>query len=165
MSGVTELPGHVDVEVVPADPADADAIRRLDGLTPATARLVDVELAAPDRCAVVARAHGEVVGYAAATCPVRADHLDEAEILDVVVAPAWRRRGIGARLVNSLLVRLWARGLRTATLEVREGNAAALALYRRLGFAVAGRRPGYYPDGEAAVIMSRRHEGPEGRPD
>lgn len=47
-------------------------------------------------------------------------------------------------------------GASAATLGVRAGNTAARALYRRLGFTYEGPRPGYYPDGEDAVIMWRR---------
>ena len=42
------------------------------------------------------------------------------------------------------------------TLEVREGNAAAIALYERQGFTSAGRRPGNYADtGDDALVMWR----------
>jgi hypothetical protein len=37
---------------------------------------------------------------------------------------------------------------------VRPGNASAHALYRRLGFALTGRRPGYYRDGGEALVLS-----------
>jgi ribosomal-protein-alanine N-acetyltransferase len=142
----------------PAAASDVASIRALEDLSPVTARLLEHELGAPGRCAVVARVRGEVVGYAAATC-----HLDETEILDVVVARPWRRQGIGARLVTELLAVAWTHGARAATLEVAEGNVAAQALYRHLGFSVEGRRPGYYPDGEAALIMWRRER--DGGPD
>jgi len=46
-------------------------------------------------------------------------------------------------------------GGETVTLEVRERNTPAIALYRGLGFSVAGRRPRYYGDGEDALIMTR----------
>jgi len=55
-------------------------------------------------------------------------------------------------------------GTRLATLEVRAGNVAAQALYRRYGFRVVGRRPKYYNDNhEDALIMTVvwRKEGAE----
>ncbi len=74
---------------------------------------------------------------------------DEAEILTLAVAPAARRRGVGARLVREGADAAAAQGAARLFLEVADDNAAALALYARAGFAEAGRRPGYYtrPDG------------------
>ncbi|MET0429646.1 MAG: ribosomal-protein-alanine acetyltransferase, partial [Microvirga sp.] len=48
------------------------------------------------------------------------------------------------------------RGARIVFLEVEEGNAPALALYRRLGFREVGRREGYYarPDGTRAAALT-----------
>jgi ribosomal protein S18 acetylase RimI-like enzyme len=41
-------------------------------------------------------------------------------------------------------------------LEVRDGNAAAIAMYERFGFRVIGRRRGYYqPSGADAIVMRR----------
>jgi ribosomal-protein-alanine N-acetyltransferase len=45
------------------------------------------------------------------------------------------------------------RGAERATLEVADSNGAALALYGRLGFQRAGRRPAYYRNGEDALIL------------
>lgn len=79
----------------------------------------------------------------------------ELQILNVATASAFRRRGVAARLLEQALSSCAARGLDSAWLEVRAGNAAAIALYRRFGFVVAGRRPAYYPDGEDALLMGR----------
>lgn len=140
------------VRIEQATIADADAIRRLDGLDEVSARLLVHDLARDDRRCLVARVGGEVVGYAAATC-----YLDEAEILDVAVASTWRRRGIATALLTRLDAELRRHGVSAITLEVRESNLGAQALYRHLGYAVEGRRPGYYRDGEAALIMWRWH--------
>ena len=50
------------------------------------------------------------------------------------------------------------RGLRELYLEVAEDNAAAQRLYRALGFATVGRRPGYYarPEIEAVDALTLR---------
>ncbi|HEX8149437.1 MAG TPA: GNAT family N-acetyltransferase [Pyrinomonadaceae bacterium] len=53
------------------------------------------------------------------------------------VVPAWRRRGLGRRLMSELLARARAYGLRQLTLEVIEGNTAALRLYEGAGMRVA----------------------------
>ena len=82
--------------------------------------------------------------------------LDEGEITRVAVHPRSRRRGIGRELIVRLLAAGQERALSRLFLEVREGNAAAIALYGGLGFAACGLRPGYYDDnGENAVIMRK----------
>jgi len=77
----------------------------------------------------------------------------ELEIQDVVTAPHFRRQGVAARLVRSVLARALAAGMTAAWLEVRVGNQPAIALYERLGFQPCGRRAGYYADGEDALMM------------
>lgn len=84
---------------------------------------------------------------------------DEAEILMVATAPAEQGRGLAGRLLARHLGRLAAAGARKVFLEVDEGNAPALALYARAGFAEVGRRPGYYAEpgrtAAAALILRR----------
>jgi ribosomal-protein-alanine N-acetyltransferase len=82
--------------------------------------------------------------------------VDELHVLLVVVAPAWRRRGGGAALLAAALGAARAAGLAAVHLEVRAGNEAALALYRRAGFLAVGRRPRYYEGREDAVLMTLR---------
>jgi [ribosomal protein S18]-alanine N-acetyltransferase len=74
--------------------------------------------------------------------PVRSSSC--AEILTLVVRPDSRRRGLGLALMTDLLGRLAALGVDSIVLEAEEGNTAALALYRGLGFAQVGARPSYY---------------------
>ena len=143
-----------DVEVVAAVPDDATAIRALPGLGRSTRRLLDLDLIRDDRCCLVARTPGAVVGFAMGLM-----QLDEAHVLDLAVAATERRRGVGTVLLQALLERLGERGAVGVTLEVRRSNAAALAMYRRLGFAVEGERARYYPDGEDALLMWRRDPG------
>lgn len=79
---------------------------------------------------------------------------DELHLTDLGVAPAARRRGVGRALVDRLRQEGQQRRVRLIVLEVRESNAAALALYAGLGFVEQARRPRYYDDtGEAAVVM------------
>lgn len=80
----------------------------------------------------------------------------EAEILNLAVAPAWRRRGIGRRLIETVLEGAVSAGAGRVFLEVRESNAGARAFYVRLGFAEAGRRPRYYQHpADDALVLSR----------
>jgi ribosomal-protein-alanine N-acetyltransferase len=80
----------------------------------------------------------QMVGYAAFQ-----RILDEAELLNIRVAPAYRRRGVGRCLLAACRTDL--EGARCLHLEVRANNWAALALYREAGFAQVGVRRGYYP--------------------
>ena len=79
----------------------------------------------------------------------------EMQILNVATAPGWRRQGVAECLLLHAFERCRAVGLDSAWLEVREGNAAAIELYRRHGFGVSGTRSGYYRDGENALLMVR----------
>ena len=77
----------------------------------------------------------------------------EMTILDVATDPEFRRRGVAARLLSHGLEQARHVGLEKVFLEVRIHNAAAIALYRRFGFREISRRPGYYADGEDALVM------------
>lgn len=81
--------------------------------------------------------------------------VDEMHILNLAVAPDWRRRGL-ARWLLGFAVRQAARsGARRAFLEVRQSNRDALSLYGALGFARVGSRRDYYPDPpEDAVLLA-----------
>ena len=82
---------------------------------------------------------------------------DEAEILSVAVTPASRGKGIGRRLVEEAMRRLYRERINTLFLEVDEENDAAVSLYRALGFAEVGRRTGYYSQaGSAATALVMR---------
>jgi len=80
---------------------------------------------------------------------------DEAEILTFGVVPEARRRGHGAALLRGAMAVARARGAGAMFLEAAAGNAPALALYAREGFAEVGRRRRYYADGGDAVVMRR----------
>jgi [ribosomal protein S18]-alanine N-acetyltransferase len=80
----------------------------------------------------------------------------EAQVQNLAVDPACRRRGVGRWLLLASLRRAWDHGARQCSLEVRAGNQAALALYESLGFRRQGVRPRYYwPEGEDAILMGR----------
>ena len=70
----------------------------------------------------------------------------EAEILSVGVGSKFERLGIGWRLMQAAIRVIGQRGGETVFLEVDEGNAAAIALYRRLRFQKVAERKGYYSD-------------------
>ncbi|MBC6476757.1 MAG: ribosomal protein S18-alanine N-acetyltransferase [Hormoscilla sp. GM7CHS1pb] len=81
---------------------------------------------------------------------------EEAHITLVAVHPEYQHQGLGQLLMCTLLREAWRRGLERATLELGADNLAALSLYQKFGFAVAGRRRNYYPrTGEDGLIMWR----------
>ena len=99
---------------------------------------------------IVARHGDRIVGFAGMWLMV-----DEAHITTFAVREAWRRQGVGERLLLALLALAVARGAREATLEVRPSNHPARRLYEKYGFAVVGLRPRYYSDdNEDALIMT-----------
>lgn len=91
---------------------------------------------------------------------------DSWHVMNVLVDPPARRRGIAARLIDELLAQTERLGVGDGwTLEVRVGNEAAIGLYETRGFVNLGRRRGYYADtGEDAFIMTRPVEAPTGQP-
>lgn len=81
--------------------------------------------------------------------------VDEAHIATLATHPDFRRQGIAARLLIEALNSAFKEGAQKALLEVRAGNEAALAMYRKYGFAQVGTRPHYYKDnGEDAILMT-----------
>ncbi|MGV3651410.1 MAG: ribosomal protein S18-alanine N-acetyltransferase [Devosia sp.] len=84
---------------------------------------------------------------------------DEAELISIAVAKRWRGKGVGEALMRALLADLMHSPARRLFLEVAADNPAAIALYRKFGFAELGRRTGYYPRPEGgaatALVMGR----------
>lgn len=79
----------------------------------------------------------------------------ELHINNVAVRSEYRRRGIGATLLNRVLTEARRRKANAAFLEVRSGNQAAQTLYEKSGFKAIARRPNYYSEPlEDAVVMS-----------
>ena len=96
---------------------------------------------------VIERDRVEVVGFV-----ISRFYGDVWHVMDLAVAPAHRGRGLAGRLLDEFLSHVPADT--PVVLEVREGNADAIGLYRSRGFRQAGRRDGYYQDtSEAALLM------------
>ena len=77
----------------------------------------------------------------------------EGYITNVAVLPEYRRKGAASAILRKMIEEANEEGVSDITLEVRVSNAAAIALYRSFGFEEAGIRPGYYRNGEDALIM------------
>ena len=80
--------------------------------------------------------------------------VDEAHITLLAIHPHYRRQGLGQLLLFKLLEDAIARNLAWATLEVNENNLAAVNLYKKYGFQIAGKRKNYYqPTGDDALVL------------
>lgn len=104
---------------------------------------------ADDRCYIVARKDGAVVGFAGMLYTDDGGH-----VTTLAVDPPHRRAQIGTRLLMGLVRDAIARGVDALTLEVRASNRAAQALYGRFGFVPVGARKAYYREPtEDAIVM------------
>jgi len=137
----------------PAQPADVAAVAAIERAVFSDPWSADdfSECLAAETPFLVAVRGPTVAGYAVAHFAA-----DEGEILNLGVAAAHRRSGIGRALAERLLEDLHDRGVRVVYLEVRESNAAARRLYERLGFAAVGRRARYYrrPVEDAVILRA-----------
>jgi ribosomal-protein-alanine N-acetyltransferase len=101
----------------------------------------------------IAREERGLIAYA-----VMMQVLDEVHLLNLGVLPEVQRRGHGTALLLHLFELARAQATLRMLLEVRPGNVAGLALYRRHGFLEIGRRRDYYPahqGREDAIVMAR----------
>lgn len=123
----------------PIRPKDLAALEEIQKLSPETPAW-PAESYLKTICLVAVETEGElpetVLGFASA----RQSAPPEAEILNIAVHPAARRRGIARALLVGLLQRLTGE----VFLEVRASNLAAIQLYESLQFARVGIRPAYY---------------------
>ena len=101
----------------------------------------------------VREADDEVIGYY-----VMMAAAGEAHLLNMTIAPSWRRHGLGRELLEHSLALARTHRAESLFLEVRPSNAAALALYHSSGFVDLAVRRQYYPGRngrEDALVMKR----------
>lgn len=135
--------------IVPLHENHVEALAELEKLCfadPWSAQALRDELSNPCARFLVALCDGQIAGYIG--CHLVAG---EGFVTNIAVFPAYRRRGVARRLLQSAM----ALPLTCLFLEVRASNVAAIALYRSLGFAEDGRRPRFYSHPtEDAVLYS-----------
>ncbi len=130
---------HADVAFVAALEAQIHA-------APWTAGNFDDALAA-GYCSLVGERDGRIVAYG-----VLMMGPGEAQLLNLSVVAEARREGLGSTLLRRFLDDAARLGAEQVFLEVRVGNAAAIALYERMGFVRVARRREYYPQGPADAV-------------
>mgnify|MGYP000137448875 CR=1 FL=1 len=140
-------------EIVPMDRGHIPQIVALEQAcftSPWTETMLSDALFDPQASFIVAEdGEGNVLGYAGLHAI-----LDEGYIDNVAVEPDARRHGVASALLD-VFCRFGEVNLSFLTLEVRAGNAPAIALYEKLGFREVGRRKNYYrAEHEDALLMT-----------
>ena len=134
-----------------ADLPQVMVIERRAFTAPWSLAMFGLELSKPSGICLAALRGRRLVGYLVCSRYETVWHL-----MNIAVEPEHRRTGVATTLMAALFERADRRG-EEYTLEVRPSNLAAVAMYERLGFRSAGRRPGYYHDNrEDALIMWRK---------
>ncbi len=94
---------------------------------------------------------GEIIGHM-----VMMTVLEEAHLLNITIAPEWRRQGLGRILLEHAMETARQQRSKVLFLEVRPSNDAAIAMYEKLGFEAFALRKDYYPAAqgrEDALVM------------
>lgn len=143
----------MSVEIVNADLSHVDGIHAIEVecfSDPWPVQTIISQLPDDNHVFLVALDGEHVVGYVGMM-----NVLDEGYIANVAVTAAYRRQRIADRLIDELVARGNALELSFITLEVRESNEPAKALYAKHGFEIVGIRKGYYTKPkENAVLMT-----------
>lgn len=144
----------MDITVKPAEVRHLEAMEALEKQcfsTPWTLKTLENRLKAEDSVFLVAENEkGDILGYVGMTWV-----LDEGYICNVAVSPQYRRRGAADRLILRLCHEARRLRLSFLTLEVRQSNAPAIALYEKHGFKAVGKRKNYYDSPkEDALLMT-----------
>jgi ribosomal-protein-alanine acetyltransferase len=151
-----------DIVVRAAEPADLEAVHALELSAFATDRLSRRALrrfiAAPHRPLIVAKFGSALAGYALLAVRKNAK---TARIYSVAVDPRQGRRGVGRALLQACERYARGHGRTALRLEVRYDNAAAIALYEKLGYRQFGSYPGYYADGAEALRFEKTLRTPQ----
>ena len=142
------------IEIKPMEQAHVPQIAQLETLCfsePWSEASVASELSNPLSCWLVAVEGEQVAGYIGSQTV-----MGESDMMNVAVAPDYRRQGVGEKLILTLVDILKARGSHWLMLEVRQSNAPARALYEKLGFAEVGRRKNYYRNPKEDALILRK---------
>lgn len=133
--------------------ADLDAILNIEQASfplPWKREHFEHEMAAPYSFPFVAEHDGVIAGY---VCLMSL--FEEAQILDIAVAPEQRGRGIARLLMDHAVAVAREKTAEVLALEVRSTNSSAITLYERCGFVRTGVRQKYYEGRDDAVLMEK----------
>jgi ribosomal-protein-alanine N-acetyltransferase len=150
------MEGFVIRDMSPSDLGEVQTIEETSFTTPWSISSFKFEVDNDETILKVAVFNEHIIGYVCLRTI-----LDITHVLNLVVIPEFRRKGIGGMLLRSAVEELERvkPDVRSLTLEVRESNRAAIGLYEKSGFLVTGRRTGYYQrPSEDAVIRENRND-------
>jgi len=142
------------MEYVNMQPAHVLQVAELEKLcfsSPWSENAIRGELTNPLSLWLVALDGNTVAGYVGSQSV-----MGEADMMNVAVAPAYRRQGIAEKLVALLVDKLIANNVCSLTLEVRASNEPAIALYNKMTFVQVGRRPNYYSKPKEDALILRK---------
>lgn len=127
------------------------ALEKLCFSAPWSENAITSELKNPLSLWLVAVDGDKIAGYVGSQAV-----MGEADMMNVAVSPQYRRQGIGEKLVQELIRCLKDNSVYSLTLEVRQSNESAIALYYKLGFSQVGRRPNYYFNPKEDALILRK---------
>jgi ribosomal-protein-alanine N-acetyltransferase len=157
------MTGTATLDIRPLAYSDLPAVAAIERRafpTPWSIAMFVLEMSKSTGLCLAALRDGKLVGY---TVCSRYDTVWH--VMNIAVEPDLRRQGIASALLGEIYVRAGDPSAQF-TLEVRRSNQAAIELYERDGFRIAGLRRRYYQDnGEDALIMWRTPSTLEGRLD
>ena len=152
---MTHSPAHsvTDMKsILLADESHAPLIAALEARTfshPQSEKSLRELLGSEQGFAVVCLESDKLASYCTLTSV-----LDEAQIINVATAVEYKRQGCAKAIFERIFEECIRRGIISISLEVRESNLPAIALYEGLGFYVAGKRKNFYTDPrENALVM------------
>lgn len=139
-----------------AIPADLDALVSIENRAFSADRISRRSmrrlLASHSAAVLVLEENRAIAGYALLLTR-RGSHAGR--LYSIAVDPDETGKGTGSRLLKAVEDHAGNAGLDRITLEVREDNTAATALYERSGYRLFGRHEGYYADGMAALRFGK----------
>lgn len=145
------MSGQPETIIRPMDEADLDAVLTIEHASftlPWKREHFEHEMSSPYSFPFVAGQNGVIVGY---VCLMSL--FEEAQILDIAVAPEQRGRGIARLLMDHAVAVAREKQAEVLALEVRSTNSSAITLYERCGFVRTGIRSNYYEGVDDAVLM------------
>lgn len=145
------MSGQPETIIRPMEETDLDAVLTIEQASftlPWKREHFAHEMSASYSFPFVAEYEGIIAGY---VCLMSL--FEEAQILDIAVAPEQRGRGIAQLLMDHAVAVAREKQAEVLALEVRSTNSAAIALYERCGFGRTGVRHNYYEGRDDAVLM------------
>ncbi len=146
---------HPEIEIRPAAPGDMPGIMRIERAsfpTPWSELMFEAEFIKDSGVFITAKCENSLIGYACGWYAA-----DEFHLANLAVAPEFRGRGGGKKLLQKIIACVKSKNISCVILEVRHRNMPAISLYEKFGFRPVAKRKRYYGDtDEDAVLMELR---------